>query len=243
MRIDLQSGYILHTRPFRDSSVIVDFFSEQHGRVSILAKGARSSKAKKRQYLQPFTNLLISWQGKSSLKTLTYTEQKSLPLVLQGHHLYSAFYCNELLSILLPEEDPQQEVYGLYEQTLLALAQGLMLEPTLRIFEFNLLNVLGYGINFNHECETGLPIESLKQYGYVCGSGFVAISARDQKPSTLVFTGEQLLKMVKHNYSDKNILNAAKKLTRLALQPLLGNKPLRSRDFFQSVAAMDKAHD
>lgn len=243
MRIELESGYILHTRPFRDSSVIVDFFSEHHGRLSILAKGARSSKTKKRQYLQPFTNLLMSWQGKSSLKTLTYTEQKSLPLVMQGYHLYSGFYCNELLSRLLPEEDPQQEVYALYEQTLLALAQGLMLEPTLRIFEFNLLDVLGYGINFHHECETGLPIEPLKHYRYICGSGFDVVSEHDSTSSLLVFSGDQLLKMYEHDYSDKTILNSAKQLSRIALQPLLGNKPLRSRDFFQSLASMSKTHD
>ena len=131
-RIELQTGFVLHVRPWRDSSLLVEFFSRRQGRVSLLAKGARGRKTRggnTAALLQPFGRVSCSWSGRGDLKTLTHCEAEALPLGLAGQRLYSALYVNELLVRLLHHDDPHEDLFDLYQQVLQALAQGGFGEP------------------------------------------------------------------------------------------------------------------
>ncbi len=233
MNIELQPAYVLHTRAYRDTSLIVDLLTCDHGRLSVVSRGAKRRKGGVRQLLNPFTPLLISCQGKSSLKTLTAVESQAA-IFLSGKFLLSGFYLNELLTRLLPELDPQPEVFELYRDVIVALADGQPLEPSLRHFEFSLLGLLGYDLVFDAEIDSGKPIQVGEHYCYVPEQGF-RDCRRDNQLARLypVFPGEILLSMGRGDFSDGAVKSAAKKLARLALSPLLGDKPLKARELFK----------
>src|SRR4051812_11493872 len=138
MQIELQPAYILHTRPYRDTSMLVDFITPEFGRITAVARGVRSRKTPKRNLLNPFTRLLISFQGKTDLKLLTHFEAEGTHFTLAAKHLFSGFYLNELLVRLLPDLDAHPEIYSLYEQSLQQLNAQQDLEPILRFFELQL---------------------------------------------------------------------------------------------------------
>ena len=234
-RIELQSAYILHTRPYRDTSLLVDALTQDYGKISLVAKGARSKHNKQRALLQPFSPLLLSWQGRSSLKTLVGIESQSAAILLIGHRLYSALYANELLAYLLPQGDPSDTIYQDYQQLLQFLNDSAKsIEPCLRWFEFNLLEMLGYGLDFGYEADTDLEIQPQQYYYWVQNHGFVNIE-RYPESRALRFPGEALLNIQQHQYQDKQTLRLAKQLSRLVLQPLLKGRPLKSRELFTSV--------
>lgn len=234
MRIELQPAYILHSRPFRDTSLIVDFFTRDYGRVSLLAKGARNPKQKQRQLLQPFSPLAISWQGKSDLKTLIGVEPLGQAFQLVNRFLYSGFYANELLSYLLAQGDNAEDVYDLYAQLLTQLEQQGDLEPTLRHFEFLLLNYLGYGINFEYDVD-GSAIDSGKNYGFVSELGFIVeeLCSPEVLPKiSFRVQGSHLLAIAAGCYDDVQTRQFAKKITRAALATHLQGKAIKSRELF-----------
>lgn len=246
MRVELQLAYILHTRPFSDSSLIVDCLTPDFGRVSILAKGARSAKSKQRNLLQPFLPLSVSWQGKSNLKTLIGAETQSLRLPLQGKNLYCAFYLNELLVRLLPEQDALPEVLPIYQLALEALSSSadasvFNFEVVLRSFERQLLRLLGYEINFTSEALSSEAISHDAYYRYEVEQGFVRVSGDLAKVGAggrgSLFCGEQILAIADHDYAQPETRHAAKSLMRTALQPLLGRKPLQSRKLFVDMVS------
>ena len=231
MRIELQAAYILHTRPYRDTSLLVDFFTHDYGRVSAVARGVRQRKGNKRQLLNPFQRLLISWQGHSDLKLLTGFESGNHYVQLQAEGLYSGFYLNELLLRLLPEMDPHPHLFEDYQQALAALSGLAGLEPSLRQFEFKLLEDLGYGLDFTRDAQSHLPL--LAELDYCCDiqQGFVL--AQPLTPGQQRFKGECLLAIAVGDYRLAQTRQVAKTLARLLLQPLLGTRPLQSRALFR----------
>ncbi|BFM16782.1 DNA repair protein RecO [Maricurvus nonylphenolicus] len=235
MRIELQPAYILHTRPFRDTSLIIDCFSRDYGRVSLLAKGARSAKSRQRQLLQPFTPLLLSWQGKGDLKTLVGVETEGQGLFLQGKVLFSGLYINEVLVRLLPQMDAHPDILFLYQQVLARLEQVNqgetdLLEPSLRQFEFSLLEALGYGIDFHSDCQ-GQPLQPEGWYQLYPERGFLSVQPN---PDEVSFQGACLKAIGEGDFSSLVNLRTAKQLARVALKPYLGSKPLQSRMLFAS---------
>ena len=138
-RILLQPAYVLHSRSFRETSLIVEAFTREHGRVAVVARGVKSPKSRWRNALQPFRPLLLSWNQKSDLGTLTAADQVASPPALQGQALYCGLYLNELLMRLLHRGDPHAEVFERYRQVLAELASGVSPQPVLRIFEKHLL--------------------------------------------------------------------------------------------------------
>jgi DNA repair protein RecO (recombination protein O) len=144
------SSWVLWSRAYRESSALVEVFSESHGRISVVAKGARGPKSRLRPILQPFTPLQIGWlQSTSELFTLIQAETTAPPLWLSGERLFYGWYVNELLYRLLPKQDPQPLLFAYYTQTLSQLLQvehRHEAEPILRTFEKNLLEELGYGL-------------------------------------------------------------------------------------------------
>lgn len=227
MRVELQQAYVLHARPFKDTSLILDCFTEDYGRIAVLAKGARSAKSRQRQLCQPFTAVSVSWQGKSDLKTMIGIEARSLPVSLKANYLYSGLYLNELLTRLLPERDPYPETYRRYHMALSQLALGEVLEPVLREFELGLLFDMGYAVSFETDHSGEQLIESA-YYLWREQDGW----QRAPTESTTGFRGHSLLEIGRHDWSDATTCLQAKALTRMLLKPLLGNRPLNSRKLF-----------
>jgi DNA repair protein RecO (recombination protein O) len=224
----LQRCFVLHRRPYSESSLILDVFSEEYGRVTLLSKGARSKRSNLKGALQPFTPLLLKWSGNGSMKTLRQAEAISLGLPLTGVNLYSAMYVNELIARVLASEIPFPELFHDYLQALTELAHTTNPEPALRRFELALLHHLGYGIDFLHCAGSGLPVEDTMTYNYREQRGFIASMVKGQ----LSFTGSQLKAIAARHFETPDQLRAAKRFTRIALKPYLGGKPLKSRELF-----------
>lgn len=234
MRREFEPGYILHTRPYRDTSIIIDFLSRDHGRVSLLAKGARSAKSRQRQFLQPFTPLLLSWQGRGELKTLTQAEATGPSFGLRGSGLYAAFYLNELTIRLFSQQDQHTHLLPSYELALSRLVQiesVLAVEPVLRSFELSMLQLLGYGLDLSTDAD-GNPIRSGQLYCYIPEHGFV-MSVADA--DCLLIPAEHLRAMAADEWADPAVLRSAKLLLRGLLSPLLGSRPLQSRALFEQL--------
>lgn len=230
MIAELQPAYILHTRPYRDTSMLVDFFTPQFGRITAVVRGVRSRKTPRRNLLNPFTRLLISFQGKTDLKLLTHFEAEGTHFVLAAKHLFSGFYLNELLMRLLPEFDSHPDLYALYETSLQALRAQQDLEPVLRHFEFELLNELGYGIHFEADAKSGLELSAASYYCLDPAMGFYC--ADMDTPPAIQFSGEHLRAVAARDFSRAEVRQSAKRISRILLKPLLGSKPLMSRELF-----------
>ena len=230
MSAELQPAYILHTRPYRDTSMLVDFLTPQFGRITAVARGVRSRKTPKRNLLNPFTRLLISFQGKTDLKLLTQFEAEGAHFALTAKHLFSGFYLNELLVRLLPELDAHPDVYDLYEHALHALSAGQDLEPILRNFELRLLNELGYGIDFVLDINSTEMISNRFDYCLDPLRGFYR--AGSDIPDHSCLSGEHINAIAQGDFYLPEVKQTAKRITRILLKPLLGNKPLMSRELF-----------
>lgn len=224
-----QRGFVLHRRAYSETSLLVDVFTEDTGRLSLLAKGARARRSVWKSVLQPFTPLLLRWTGKGALKILTKAEPAAITLPLQQVALYSGFYVNELICRVLEQETAQPQLFQDYLRCLTELAgTPQTVEPILRRFEFQLLQSLGYGVDFLHCAGSGQPIDENMTYRYREEQGFMASLIKDN----LTFYGRDLLAFEQRRFDDRAVLQAAKRFTRLALKPYLGGKPLKSRELF-----------
>ncbi|HEB27952.1 hypothetical protein LCGC14_2477640 [marine sediment metagenome] len=232
MRVDNEPAFVLHTRPYRETSQLVDLFSRHHGRFRAVARSPRRTKNSTRN-LSPFTPLLVGWSGKSDLKTLVSAEQSGASLMLVGERLYSGFYLNELLLRLLAEHDPHEWIFDCYLEIMTKLVDGDQVEPALRQFETYLLSDLGYGLVLDIEAESGKPVVPDQWYWFDPTAGLVArhfVSGGRRAPNW--FQGAELLAIHHGNDSTPSVGQSKKRLMRLALEPHLGGKPLRSRELF-----------
>lgn len=233
VRINLQPAYVLHTQPYQNTSLLVDFFCIDHGRMRAVAKGARRPTSRTRSCLQPFQPLLISLVGRSELKTLSNVEGSVNAFNLQGTRLFSGLYLNELLVRLLQGHESHPALYDAYQQAMIALHGERDLNAILRRFELRLLDELGYGINLETDSNTGLPIDSAAHYLFDPAVGFERVAdvvLRAQNMS--VFSGREILALKNFELTEKALSNATRRLTRIALQPHLGEAPLMSRELF-----------
>lgn len=232
---DLVPSYVLHTRLYRDTSLLVTIFTATHGKLTVIARGARkTTKSTKnpRYLLQPFIPLVLSWQGKSTLKTLTSMEAAAPQINFVGNRLYSAMYINELMMYLLKDEDINLELYHAYQQALHLLhSTDIPIEVTLRHFEFSLLSELGYAINFRQDADDGDPIDPEKDYYYVPEQGFVATTLHPDIRA-MAFSGHFLQAISQNDYSHPSTRQAAKWIARIALSPHLQHRTLKSRELF-----------
>jgi DNA repair protein RecO (recombination protein O) len=232
-KVELQSAYILHSRNYRDTSLLVEALTPEYGRVSLVVKGVRaSSKAaqQKRSLIQPLQRLLMSWQGKSDLKTLVHVESATVAVPLVGKRLFSAFYINELLTRLLHHYHPHPELFELYEWCIQHLQDTEFIDVVLRRFELLLLEQLGYGIHFDHEAGSEQPLSPENVYQFDSERGFLAVAESSPQYKTQ-FYGRDLLDLATNDFRPE-VRQAAKRLCRLALEPHLGSKPLKSRELF-----------
>ncbi|MEE2731276.1 MAG: DNA repair protein RecO [Pseudomonadota bacterium] len=231
-------GYLLHSRPYRDSSVIGDFLLQHHGRISLLYKGVRKAgkQGAKGRLLQPFSPLAVGFDGRNELKSGRLLEAAGPSVFLVGAQLYSGLYVNELLVRLLHREEASPPLFAFYQQVIQALRTE-PIEPILRRFERQLLAELGYELTLLWDAE-GEAIRSQQHYLYVPDQGFLPTSplTLEQPLRTRCFSGEHLLAIERHAYHDSEVAQAAKRLSRLALAPHLGDKPLHSRELFKQLS-------
>lgn len=237
-RVELAKAFILHTRPYQESSLIVDVFSRDHGRFSGVVKGARRKNSRKQGLLQPFIPLLISWQGKSELKTITQLEYYQPPIVLPGAAVFSGLYLNELLIKMLHKFDPHAAIFDHYRLCLQAIADHDAVEVSLRQFERFILHDLGYGFSFSTaigtEAGAELTIQPEKFYQFDPQQGFLALHTQpSEKLQAYCFTGQEILAIDRNDLSQKEVRRSAKRLMRMALAQHLGNEPLKSVAMFQ----------
>lgn len=233
-RVLLQPAYVLHTQAFQNTSLLVDFFVMEHGRVRAIAQGARREKSRLRGLLQSFHPLLVSFAGRGEMKTVTAVETNVAAIHLQGERLFSGLYLNELMTRLLQGQGDHRRLFLHYQDTLLALAQASDLHAVLRAFELGLLEDLGYGINLEHDCVSHAPIEAERHYLFVPDMGFEALppgSAGDLRGDE--FIGRHLIDLRQGRSGDEDSRRAARRLLRLALGHHLGERPLHSRALFQ----------
>lgn len=228
----LQSAYVLHYRPYRDTSLLIDFFTREYGIVSAIARGIRGGKSSQKGLLQPFIPLLISFIWKKELAVLTQTEPDQSTHQLQGKQLFSAFYLNELLSKLLQRHDAYPQLYDDYHCTLQELTRKTHLEIALRRFEKKLLSALGYGLDLTHEAQSQEAILPDLFYYFVPQKGFCHL-IQSHSLSMPMFSGKSLLALANENFEDSLVLPELKQLLRMMIADLLGHKKLKSRDLFQ----------
>lgn len=227
-RVDGQSAYVLHLHPYSETSLVVDVFTRDHGRVPLLARGARRPRSAMRGLLMSFQPLELGWFGGGEVKTLAKAEWLGGMPLLGGRCLLLGYYLNELLLKMLPREDAHGALFEAYAAALRALAAGSDDAPELRRFEKTLLKELGYGLTLDIDMATGRPVEPGVEYSYHIERGPVRRTTADEAP----ISGKTLLDMAADDYSDPRTRLESRRLMRTLIAHHLGGKPLQSRRVF-----------
>jgi DNA repair protein RecO (recombination protein O) len=230
-RIELTPGYLLHHRPWRDSSRILEVLTREHGRLTLFARGVRGPAARLAPVLQPFQLLLLSWNGRGEAPWLSAAECAQPSSPLPPGYLLAAFYLNELLLRLTTHHDALPELFDHYHDTLGQLRSGAPLELTLRRFEKRLLSVLGYGLELATEARTGRRIEPDGYYDFRPGQGLVPARARSARS----LAGRSLLALAADTLSDPRELEDARRLLQAALDACLEGRALSTRAVAKSM--------
>ncbi len=275
MDLEYTPAFILHTRPYKENQLLIEFLVAGKGRVSIVGyKGSKKNSAKTALF-RPFRPLLISYNKTSGLRTLKQVEanpafSKKLP-ELAGKCLFSGFYLNEITCRLCRADAEFEQLYPLYVYTMQVLAElsqmseemaeeqsqkSMMLEWVLRQFEYRLLQMLGYGISFDSDVDSAMPIQATATYELIADRGFSSLASTSQFSNTLneprenAYLGSGLLGVAQRLDNNlletlnspwdpelaaqtKHELSIAKQVLRQCLHLHLGDKPIKSRELFR----------
>ena len=234
-RQESREAFVLHSYPYRETSLLLEVFARAFGRVSMVARAARSPRSALRGVLLAFQPLTLSWFGKGEVRTLARAEWIGGTLRLQGEALMCGFYLNELLLRLLPREDPHDALFARYRDALQQLASRDDSAPVLRSFERALLKELGYAMALERDSASGSAIDPAKTYRYDPERG--PIEAGDPASESVV-SGRTLLDMARDDYSDPLTQQQAKALMRTLLNHRLEYQPLKSRRVFRDLLAL-----
>jgi DNA repair protein RecO (recombination protein O) len=240
-RRDDQPAFVLHAYPYKETSLIVEAFTLDHGRVGMVAKGAKRPRSELRGLLQAFQPLTLSWAGAAELKTLTKAEWRGGVATPAGSALLSAFYLNELLLKLVPREDPHAALWHEYEAALRALGEspaGPVQATVLRRFELRLLAELGYAMPLTHDADSGERVDAATRYHYAFDRGPRRTVAEPQARWPLV-RGSTLLALASQSYPDAETATEAKRLMRDVLDHYLEERRIFSRRIVQDLQALD----
>jgi len=229
-RADHEPGYVLHTYPYKETSLIVEAFTRRHGRVALLARGARRPRSAMRGVLLAFHPLRLGWSGSAELATLIGAEWGGALQALAGRGLMCGFYLNELILRLLPREDPHEALFDAYAQALARLAAQDPFPAVLRSFEKRLLAELGYAPVFDRDASTGAPIEPAGSYVYEPDRGPVRASHGD-----LVISGRTLLDLAADDYSRSETRDEARSLMRALIGQRLHGQVLHTRSVLMEL--------
>jgi DNA repair protein RecO (recombination protein O) len=230
---EARPAFVLHTYPFRETSLVVEAFSRDHGRVALVARGARRPRSSLRGVLLPFQPLLLAWSGKRELRTLTRAEWQGGYAVLRGQALICGFYLNELLLKLTPRDDPHERLFSEYEATLNALAGEPDQAAALRRFEMALLRELGYAVVLDRDVERDEPVAREQTYVYVVEHG--PVSAGAARGNGVKLSGQTLLDMQSGTYTSPATQQQSKALMRALINHYLGDQVLHTRQLLRDL--------
>ncbi len=230
-RIDLEPAFVLHSRRYRETSLLLEAFGRDSGRFGLVARGALRPKSRMRGLLQPFIPLLISWRGRGDLATLTGVEVQGEVVPVQGSAALIGFYVNELVLRFLHRHDPEPSLFEIYRRTLSRIARKESPEPSLRIFEKRLLQATGYALMLEREARSGAKIVPDGRYIYRPDSGPELWDPR--RHSGLSVSGATLLALSSEELFERDTLREAKRLMRRVIAARSGEKTLLSRNLWR----------
>ena len=229
-RTDREPAYVLHSYPYKETSLIVEVFSRNRGRIGLLARGARRPRSAIRGTLLAFHPLRLSWSGSAELGTLTAAEWSGGQAALAGQGLMCGFYLNELLLKLLPREDPHEQLFDAYAASLARLAAGQDHAAVLRGFERRLLTELGYAPLLERDAATGLPVQAAARYAYEPERGPLASAGEAGEAQAITVSGQTLLDMARDDYERRETREEARRLMRWLIGARLGGQALHTRE-------------
>lgn len=232
MQARLQRGFVLHRRPFSNTSLLLELFVAEHGRLAVIAKGALRRRSAQAALLQPFQPLWLGWSGRGDIKTLTGAEAGGRAIALVGARLYCGFYVNELLMRLWPRQEAPEQLFLAYQMVLDALSGQAPVDMELRQFELSLLAAMGYGLVLDRVIDGGFEVRRDRRYVLIPDQGLrQAIAPKEESIS-----GETLYRLAHGEALEAPHRQEAKALLRRALAPHLGDRPLRSRELFRAYS-------
>lgn len=228
----LERAYVLHQRPYRNTSLIVECLTEHHGRQTLIAQGSRRSESRQRSDLQPFRRTRVSWIRRREMGKLTHIEAEGPGHDLAGGALLAGFYLNEVLLRLVPRGDANESVLSCYSSCLDRLAEARETARALRFFELELLDALGYRVDLESDFRTGEPIEPDRNYIFEHEGGLTMCSA---SRTIDTFSGRDLISLRERELRDRESLRAARRLLAHILEFHLGDRPLRTRAVMRDI--------
>jgi len=232
-RVLLTPGYILHHRPYRDTSRILEVLVRDHGRLTLFARGVRGPKPRFGGVLQPFGELLLSFQLGREAGQLTGAESAESSSGLPAGSLMAGFYLNELLLKLTTRHDPVPEVFRLYRSALAGLRSGGSVEAVLRLFEKRLLEAVGYGLDLTSEARTGRAVEAGRFYRFRATEGLFPAAGNEAD----AVAGSSLIELAREELAAARALEDARRVLKAALAERLEGKELTTRRVARAVAA------
>ena len=243
----MDRGYVLHSYPYRETSLILQVWTENHGRMGLVAKGARRPRSASRAVLVPFQPLALEWFGRGELRTLKTAEPSAPATPLAGASLLSAFYLNELLLKLTTRDDPHEGLFAAYDEAISALraisraeAVGANLEPVLRRFELRLLQELGYALEMAREAGHGPAIAAEREYFYVVERGAVAATGEETPGNAVRLRGQTLIDLERGRFDDAATVAQAKQLMRLLINHSLNGQELATRAIVRDLQRLEE---
>ena len=238
-RVQQQPAWLLHHRPFRDTSRILELLTRDYGRLAVVAKASRSGKSRLKGILRPFLPLDVAWYSRAELGTLTGAEMGGAPVMLAGEALLSGYYVNELIMNLMHRDDPQPEIFDIYVETVRGLASTQDLMPHLRRFELTLLRLLGYALNLDHDSVSQAPLDPDRKYEYRAEQGPVLVGDRT---GAMVFSGEELASIGRLELDRRDTLECANRLLRGVIAYHLDGRELKSRKVLRDIRRARTRH-
>jgi len=233
-QLTLVPAFVIHQRAFRETSLVLEVFTSEFGRLGLVARGAKRAKSPLRHNLQAFKPLLISWSGRGDLGTLTHAEQSEITELISGKAILSGLYLNELIMRLTHRHDPQADLFNAYASCVASFRAHAEVESTLRVFEKRLLEATGYGLILDHDVSTGMLIDSQQQYIYDIEQGPQLASSNS--PAGISVSGHTLLALAREDVGlSLQGQKEAKHLMRAVLKRHLGERQLQSRNLFHPV--------
>ena len=231
----LEPAFVLHQRPYRDSSQLLECMTAAHGRMGLVARGSRRAGKGQRALLQPFAPLKLSWVRRGELGRLTHVEADGPSHAIEGQRLLAGFYANELLLRLTARGDPNPDAFSCYSRCLAQLGGAQSVARSLREFELELLSALGYGLELDSDSVTGEPLRADSSYVYELELGFRRAERTDSDEDQ--YPGRDLLALRDLELDDDASLRTAQRLLGRALKAHLGERPLKSRLVLQDIVS------
>jgi DNA repair protein RecO (recombination protein O) len=254
-------GYVLHSYPYRETSLILQVWTEKHGRFAVVAKGARRPRSASRGVLVPFQPLAFTWFGRGEVKTLKAAEPAGAALPLAGTSLLSAFYLNELLLKLTHRDDPHERLWAAYDEAVTALRErsrratgvpGLVaaepgvgearaIEPVLRRFELAMLRELGFAVELGRDADSGAAIDAGRDYWYVVERGPIPATGTSERADAVRLSGLTLVHLERGELDDPRTAGEAKSLMRMLIHHCLNGQELSTRAIVRSLQRIEDA--